>query len=406
MANWFTSDGVFKSLGEEEVSKLEAQDLRSYMLAKSKAEEKERAEELESFKKETGEMKESLGRVEEVMKEQSKTINSIKEMKGGFSTESIEKEVYSFISKNHDEIKRMESKGSGLIELTLKAPENITTTSGSNPNGIPDFVSTQIAPPSNINLRGTFVESLTTNLSTDLVAYPYTETLPKEGDFAFLGEGEIKPQIDFKWETDYAKPVKIAAWQRLTTESIQDVRGLQSIATDYLRKKHDLKKQNGLLFGDGISPNPKGATSYGRAFSAGGLALGVENPNIMDVLNACATDIYTTHNYIDELSYMPTLAVINPEDFYLQFVAVKNSDGNPLYPTASLFNRVNIGGMTIIPERSIPAGKLFVADMSKYNTTNYIGYSVKIGWVDDDFIKNQFVILGESRFHAFVKKTR
>ena len=60
--------------------------------------------------------------------------------------------------------------------------------------------------------------------------------------------------------------------------------------------------------------------------------------------------------------------------------------------------------MTIIPERSIPAGKIFVADMSKYNTTNYVGYTVKIGWVNDDFIKNQFVILGESRFHAFVKK--
>ena len=43
-------------------------------------------------------------------------------------------------------------------------------------------------------------------------------------------------------------------------------------------------------------------------------------------------------------------------------------------------------------------------DLSKYNTTNYVGYNVKIGWVNDDFIKNQFVILGESRFHAFVKK--
>jgi hypothetical protein len=31
-------------------------------------------------------------------------------------------------------------------------------------------------------------------------------------------------------------------------------------------------------------------------------------------------------------------------------------------------------------------------------------YTVKIGWVNDDFIKNQFVILAESRFHAFVKK--
>jgi hypothetical protein len=33
-----------------------------------------------------------------------------------------------------------------------------------------------------------------------------------------------------------------------------------------------------------------------------------------------------------------------------------------------------------------------------------MGYTVKIGWINDDFIKNQFCIVGESRFHAFVKK--
>ena len=57
-----------------------------------------------------------------------------------------------------------------------------------------------------------------------------------------------------------------------------------------------------------------------------------------------------------------------------------------------------------MPHEDIATGKIFVADLSKYNTTNYVGYNVKIGWVNDDFIKNQFVILGESRFHAFVKK--
>jgi hypothetical protein len=134
------------------------------------------------------------------------------------------------------------------------------------------------------------------------------------------------------------------------------------------------------------------------------MAGAIENPNMMDVINAVATDIYTTHNYEDEMEYMPSLVALNPVDFFVQFTAAKDGNGLPLYPTASLFNTVNIGGMTIIPTRDIPAGKIFAADMSKYNTTNYVGYTVKIGWINDDFIKNQFVILGESRFHAFVKK--
>ena len=35
--------------------------------------------------------------------------------------------------------------------------------------------------------------------------------------------------------------------------------------------------------------------------------------------------------------------------------------------------------------------------------SNYSPYVVKIGWINDDFVRNMFVILGESRYHQFVK---
>ena len=113
--------------------------------------------------------------------------------------------------------------------------------------------------------------------------------------------------------------------------------------------------------------------------------------------------MYTTHNYTDEEAYMPNVVMMNPVDFFLQFVSTKNADGNPLYATASLFNRLNIGGVLVIPERDIPAGKLFVADMTKINVSNYIPYSLQIGWINDDLIKNQFTMVGESRCHVYAK---
>lgn len=246
--------------------------------------------------------------------------------------------------------------------------------------------------------------SRVTTLETSLASYPYTETVPKDGDYAFLAEAATKPQIDFKIETRFANPVKLAAWIKLTEEAVTDIVGLQSIATDFLFKKHNRKKAKGILNGDGISPNPKGATTYGRAFSAGALANTVTAPNIMDVINAAVTDIFTTHNYEDEMNYMPNMAMVNPVDFFVNFVAAKDGFGHPLYPTAGLFNMVVIGGVMIMPDEDITVGKVFVADLTKYNVTNYVPYSVRIGWVNDDFIKNQFVILGESRFHAFVKR--
>ena len=97
------------------------------------------------------------------------------------------------------------------------------------------------------------------------------------------------------------------------------------------------------------------------------------------------------------------MCLVNPVDFFIQFVAAKDGDGKPLYPTASLFNRISIGGLIVIPERSIPSGKIFVGDMSLYNVSRYVPYGVEIGYVNDDFIRGKLVIKGMSRFHAYVK---
>ncbi len=176
------------------------------------------------------------------------------------------------------------------------------------------------------------------------------------------------------------------------------------MAKEYLSKKHDLFKTNAVYFGDGIGENVKGATVYGRAFSAGPLATSVKTPNFMDVVNACVTDIYTTQNYVDEQPYEANIVLVNPNDFYIQLVSAKDGMGLPLYPQAGLFNSVTIGGMTIKPWIKIPTGKIFVADMTKYNVANYMPFTISLGYINDNFITNQFVMLGESRFFAFVKK--
>lgn len=334
------------------------------------------------------------------LKEQGETLTALKV---GGGNQTVHGQIAKFIKDNADKIKSMKSGGSGLIELEIKAPETVTTGNATNPDGIPQLVGVQQAAPSNVNLRAAFIEGLATKVQTSLAAYPYTETIPKDGDFDFVAEGGKKPQIDFAIETRYAQPKKIAAWIELSDEAVQDIPGLESIARDLLRKKHDLKKQRGILFGDGAGPNPLGATEIGRTFNARAMAGAVANPNFMDIVNAAITDIYTTHNYEDETPYMPSLVLVNPMDFFLHLVSAKNANGTPLYPTASLFNRVDIGGTTIMPDGVIPQGKIFVADMSRYNITDYIGYTVKIGWINDQFIHNLFVILAESRFHAFVK---
>ena len=359
-------------------------------------------EKMEGFKQEVSkqdfdDLKKQLEAIGTEIAKQSKS--------GSVKNESLEDAIAKAIIEKQSEIMSKLKSGSGLVEIEVsKAVGNMTTASGTIPVTAPVITGVQQAPISNIDLRTLAVEQYMTSMPTDQAAFSYTETVPKDGDYTFVNEGAAKPQIDFKWETRFAEPKKIAAWIKLTEEAVKDVRQLESVARDFLRKKHDLKKAKALLFATGTGDEPKGATKYGRLFSAGALAATITKPNFMDVVNAAIVDIATTHNYEDEMPYRANIVMINSVDFFIHVVSAKTVDGVPLYPTASLFNQVTIGGVTIIPDESIPAGKIFVADLSKYNITNYVPYVVKVGWVNDDFIKNQFVILAESRFHQFVKK--
>jgi len=328
---------------------------------------------------------------EQLMETATKVANM--KNKGSQREVTFKQALGELISENADAIKSAFKSNSNVeLDLTTKAVGTITTANATTEGTIPEY---NQAMPSNANMRDLNVLGLCTTFNTNQASFPYTETKPKDGDFAFQTEGSAKAQIDFVVETRYAVPKTLAAWEKLTQQSVEDIPFMQSVATDLLLRKHNLKKNKALI---------TDVIALASAFSAGDLATTVATPTIMDAINACITKIYTTSNYTDEMPYMANVVMINPVDFFIEFVSKKDGQGLPLYPTASLFNQVVIGGVIIIPELSITVGNILVADMSRMNVSNYKPYTVKIGWVNDDFVKNQFVILGESRYHSFVKE--
>jgi len=247
--------------------------------------------------------------------------------------------------------------------------------------------------------------NLATRSKTGQPVYTYSELTPKDGDYAFTAEGDAKPQIDFNWVNRFATPVKSAGYEILTEESVQDVSRLKSVAETYLMQKHDLKKVNGIYFGTGTGANPLGATVASRVFIGTNMVdvFPAGTSNFMDVVNAIITDIYVVRNFAEEAPYKPNIVLINPIDFFVKLVGAKDGNGLPLYPQAGLFSQVRIGGITIMPWSEIPVGKIFVADMSKMHVVDYIPFSIRIGWIDNQLITNKFTMVGESRFYAYIK---
>lgn len=354
-------------------------------------------ETLKSNNAEKAELEKAITSIETV----GKTLENFIEEQKTKTVDSVLKQFTDFVVENQEKLKSIQAAGTGVIEFVPKAVGSITTGSGTNIGTEPNNMHTNLG---SFNLRNdNALMDLMTVTSQNSAALSYTDLIPKEGDYTFVAEGAKKPEIDFKWETRFAEPKKIAAYEILTEEAVTDIARLQSVAREYLTKKHDLFKVNALYFAAGTGTLPRGATVYGRTFVAGQLALRIKDPNFMDVVNAVITDVYTTHNYIDEMEYMPNLVLINPVDFFVEFQAAKDANGLPLYPQASLFNSVTIGGVTIRPWGKIPAGKIFVADMKKYNVVNYVPFSIRLGFINEQFIHNMFTMLGESRFFQYVK---
>lgn len=342
------------------------------------------------------------------IKEIADDVASIQEsMKSSFNGIVVDEEkLLETIANKQEEIKALLKAGAGQIEIMVipdasKAAATLTTASGQI-TGMDALLATQLNPLQRIELDVMDIESEVTTFQTDSPIYTYTYALPKDGKYEFQTEGAVKEQIDFTWKNAQSEPYTFAAWEKLTEQAVQDVKGLLSVARGYLKDRHDYDKAMAIVFGDETFDIP-GIVGTATPFTAGALAASVTDPNFTDIISAGILSVRNRTNYPGAPRFSPNVAYVNPIDFFKEFTAAKDKEGRPLYPTAQL--GVVVIGNTVVKQRfEIPVGKILIADLKKVMLSNYMPYTVKIGWVNDDFIKNQFVLLGESRFHLFVKK--
>lgn len=291
----------------------------------------------------------------------------------------------------------------GAVEI-FKAVGNVTTgnvTTDTGGNALLDMLNADEI--NDIQLRTPFIEEFANVSSTNKPVYTYVDYIPGEGDVDFIGEGGEKPQLDLDVTVKTEAPVKAAGYEILTEEAITDVPRMDYNARSLLFRKYLLKRQNGILFGTGLNDEPLGVTSIASAFNPlTWVSDKIKNPNLYDVIVALANQIFTTTSYTDDVEYYPNVAFVNPADFAGMKLA-KDAKGQYLFPTITLLNGKEIDGIRIVPKNKIPAGKILMGDFTKLNIIDYIAYSVRFGWINDQFIKNLFTMLGEGRFYVFVK---
>ena len=388
-----------KSLAE--LAGMSAEDQEKYMAAKETHDTAVREKALEEALKPLGI---NVKTIEDSQKETSKDIEAIKEdlksvseaVKGTEAEpEDLREKVLKWVTDNHAEIVE-KMKSGGKIDIS-KAVGIVTTANGTLPTALPvNFVAERQGVP-NVRLRKPYLFDIVNSFNTSEKSLPYVEAVPGEGDFAVVAEGGVKPQLDLDWVTRYVTPTKFAGWMHVTDEVLYDIPRITDMIVNYLKDKHDIFKDNAIF-------NYINTTAVVYTPTAA-LTGKVVNPNIIDAINALQLQVINSPNYVDEPDFYADTVLMNPTDFFLYFSTVKDAMGRNLYSDVMMLGGSMVyNGLRFISTSKVPVGEIRLFDSSKIDVTNYEPYHVEMGWINDDFIKNQRVILGESRGHIYIKE--
>lgn len=300
--------------------------------------------------------------------------------------------------------------GSGVVHIignADKAVGAVTTGSVSTDTGgnaILDMINADEI--NQMRLADAWIDNYANVTRTSKPVYTYADYEPKEGDADWVGEGLAKPELDLQVSIHSETPVKAAAWTELSEEAITDIPRMESEARTNIFKKVMLRRQNGILFGDGLVPNPEGVTAIAAAFNAASWPNkeAASSTNLKDWVVGAANQIMNAENYTDDIDYMPNLAFVNPTNYNELIVKKAQTQGQYLFGGVQLGSmEQTLGAVNIIAKKQIPAGSLLIGDFTKLQVVNYIDFALKIGWVNDQFINNTFTMLGEARLYTFVK---
>lgn len=222
-----------------------------------------------------------------------------------------------------------------------------------------------------------------------------------------VAEGAAKPSSDvtFEQKTDNVK--KIAVWMPVTDEALDDIPQLYSYIQELLRYDLKLKEEGQILKGDGQGNNLNGIMTQASAFNA---ALGQAGDTAIDTVRRA---IYQ----VRKQSKRGADAIVMTDLDWMNIELLKDADSRYLFANLQGMVTPVLWGRPVVVSDSmdegVPAaggvaatGGEFVVGSFAQGARLYdrMAFTVKVGWINDDFVKNQRVLLVEERLGLAVRR--
>lgn len=353
-------------------------------LAASKEELKTISEDIELLKK-----------MQNVITTQGEAITEL-ETKNNDRTQrekSFSDELLDVLTANSAKLKAMKAGGDkASIRMELKAVGNMAL--GTNITGQIPLASRE-AGITRIVRRNPFILGLVNVGTIASNLWEWVEQKNPEGGAAMTAEGTKKSQADFDLVLASASVKKVTAFIKVTTEMLDDVELMRAEIDNELVELLDLKIDEQLLSGDGLTVNLIGILENAVAWAAGSFALSIVLPNQADVLRVAI-------NQIRVAQFNPNAILMHPTDV-AKLELTKGTDGHYIMPPFTSIDGTIVKGLPVIENVGVTEGDFLVGDFTKAGVRFRKGITLDVGFENDDFTKNFVTILAEARLVQRVK---
>lgn len=216
---------------------------------------------------------------------------------------------------------------------------------------------------------------------------------------ATTGTSGLKPESAINYERVTQAVEVIATWLPITTRALADAPQMQDIINGELLIMLNEELEDQIISGDGTSPNLKGLLNQGILTQA--TAAGTNN---LDTLLYMATKIEVSGKF------MATDVLLNPVNWQTLRLLRENAAtatlGGYLMGPPSQVGPMTIFGMPVMKVQGLTAGTGIVGNFTPVTHALFDRQqsAIRMGYIDDQFVRNMLTILGELRAAFAVKR--
>ena len=296
------------------------------------------------------------------------------------------------LAEKAEELKAMKEKSGASVQITLKAAGTMaesTNITGQIPQAEREAGITRIVRRNPFILQLVNVGTIMSNV------WEWVEQKNPDGGAAMTAEGAAKSQADFDLVVASANVKKVTAYIKVTKEMLDDVELMRSEIDQELTELINLKIDDQLLNGTGLTVNLTGIVTNATAWAAGAFALAIPTPTRYDVLR-------TAINQVRVNLFEPNYIVVHPTDATGMELS-KDTTGQYIMPPFIATDGTTVSGIRVITNTGVTLDKFLVGDFTKSGVRFKEGLTINVGYENDDFTKNLVTILAEARLVQRVK---